>query len=140
MNTLLIFFAFPVAVIIISAVLEKLLKSPIAVASFIFAVFLVVTFAAFDETFLIATFAYTLLAFITATIVNLHKCRDDGRQSICNLLEEIIRNSNENSDNNCLAETVEDLLTSNNNCNNTNSNSNNCGCRCGNRYRKYQER
>ena len=49
MDTLLIFFALPIAVIIISAILEKLLKCPIAVASLIFAIFLVVTFAVFDE-------------------------------------------------------------------------------------------
>ena len=38
MNILLIFFAFPIAVIIISAILQKLLNSPIAVAAFIFAI------------------------------------------------------------------------------------------------------
>ena len=69
MNTLLIFFALPIAVIIISAILQKVLKSPIDVAALIFAVFLVITFAFFDETFLIATLAYTILAFITAFIV-----------------------------------------------------------------------
>jgi len=69
MNTLLIFFAFPIAVIIISVVLQKLLRNPIAVAALIFATFLIVTFAAFDETFLIATLVYTLLSLITALIV-----------------------------------------------------------------------
>ena len=71
MNTLLIYLAFPVAVIIFSIVLEKLLNNPIIVAALIFAVFLVVTFAAFDENFLIATFAYTVLSFITALITKL---------------------------------------------------------------------
>ena len=69
MNTLLIFFAFPIAVIIVSAILEKVLNNPIAVASLIFAIFLVITFAFFDETFLIATIVYTILAFLTAAIV-----------------------------------------------------------------------
>ena len=55
MNLLLIFFAFPIAVIIISVILQKLLKNPILVAAFIFAIFIVITFADFDETFLIAT-------------------------------------------------------------------------------------
>lgn len=137
MNTLLIFFAFPVAVIIISAILEKLLKCPVAVASFVFAIFLVITFAAFDETFLIATFVYTLISFITATLVNLFKGRSESEQNVCSLLEELIRNSNENSNNNCTAETIGDLLTNNtNNCNNTSSNSNSCGCGCNNRYRR----
>lgn len=71
MNNLLIFFAFPIAVIIISAILQKILKCPIAVAALVFAIFLIVTFAVFDETFLIATLAYTILAFITAFIVKL---------------------------------------------------------------------
>lgn len=71
MNNLLIFFAFPIAVIIISAILQKILKCPISVAALVFAIFLIVTFAVFDETFLIATLAYTILAFITAFIVKL---------------------------------------------------------------------
>ena len=111
MNTLLIFFAFPIAVIIISAILEKVLKNPIAVAAFIFAVFLIVTFAAFDETFLIATLAYTIIAFITALIVHFLKCRNDNENSMCDLLADIIRNNNENSGNN-------------NNCSSNNNNEN----------------
>ena len=70
MNNLLIFFAFPIAVIIVSVVLEKLLDNPVIVAALVFSAFLIVTFTAFDETFLIATLAYTVLAFITALITN----------------------------------------------------------------------
>ena len=44
MNILLIFFALPIAVIIISIALQKILKNPILVAAIIFAVFLIVTF------------------------------------------------------------------------------------------------
>ena len=71
MNTLLFFFAFPVAVIIFSIVLEKLLKNPIIVASLIFAVFLILTFAVFGDNFLIATLAYTILSFVTALIIQI---------------------------------------------------------------------
>ena len=71
MNNLLIFFAFPIAVIIISAVLEKLLDNPVIISALVFAAFLITTFTAFNETFLIATLAYTILAFITAIITNL---------------------------------------------------------------------
>lgn len=109
MNTLLIFFALPIAVIIISAILQKILKSPIAVAALIFAIFLVVTFAAFDETFLIATLAYTILALITALIVNL----------LCN--------GNDSNDDD------EDDEDTGCGCLN---NSNTCGCN--NRYRRYR--
>jgi len=146
MNTLLIFFAFPVAVIIISAILEKLLRNPIAVAGFIFAIFLIVTFAAFDETFLIATLVYTIIAFVTALIVHLLKCRREREHNLCDLLLDIIRNNNDNSENNnkntnnCnnhenIVETVEELI-SNNAKNNSNSNINTCNC-VRNRYRRW---
>lgn len=139
MDTLLIFFAFPIAVIIISAILEKILRNPIAVAAFIFAIFLIVTFAAFDETFLIATLVYTIIAFITALIVHFLKRRCDNEHNICDLLAEFIRNNNcnnnsNNSNNESLSDTVEELLSNNEN-NNSNTNSNNCNCGC-NRYRR----
>lgn len=118
MNTLLIFFALPIAVIIISAILQKVLKSPLAVAALIFAIFLVVTFAAFDETFLIATLAYTVLAFITAVIVKL----------LCNENNNEENNDNDNNGCGCLS----NLL----NTNNTNPNNNLTGCGC-NRYRRF---
>ena len=116
MNTLLIFFALPIAVIIISAILQKVLKSPLAVAALIFAIFLVVTFAAFDETFLIATLAYTILALITALVVRL-LCNEDDEDE-------------DNNNNGCGG--LSNLL----NTNSTNSNNNSTGCGC-NRYRRF---
>ena len=44
-NILLIFFALPIATIIISIALQKILKNPALVAAVIFAIFLIVTFA-----------------------------------------------------------------------------------------------
>lgn len=116
MNTLLIFFALPIAVIIVSAILQKVLKCPLAVAALIFAIFLVVTFSAFDATFLIATLAYTILAFITALTVQL----------LCN------ENNNEDDDDDSGCGCLNNLL----NTNNTNSNTNSSGCGC-NRYRRF---
>ena len=144
MNILLIFFALPIAVIIISAILQKLLKNPIAVASLVFAVFLVVTFAAFDETFLIATLIYTLLALITALIVKF--ICEANNNNLCELLNDILRNNNvgdllNNVSNNCNnnneanLNTVADILNSNNSNNNNNNSS--CGCGCS-RYRRYR--
>ena len=69
MNDLLIFFAFPVAVIILSAIFQTIIHSPIKIAGITFAIFLVITFAFFDETFLIATIIYTILAYLTALLV-----------------------------------------------------------------------
>ena len=122
MNTLLIFFAFPLATIIISAILQRFLRNPFIVAALIFAIFLIVTFAAFDETFLIATLAYTIIAFITALLVKLlfrhRNCdrdndsnnSDNGNESdteeLCRELIRLLRNlTNENNINTGGAET-----------------------------------
>lgn len=68
MNILLLFFALPVATIILAVVLQRLLRSPILVALTFFAIYLIVAFAAFDETFLVFAIVYTILAFIAAVI------------------------------------------------------------------------
>ncbi len=147
MNILLIFFAFPIAVIIVSAILQKLLNSPLAVASLIFAIFLVITFAAFDETFLIATLAYTILAFITASLVRLF-CRTCENNCICEALSNLINNNTGDSENNIatINNTLNEILNSINNTSNTNNtnnsnnsnNNNTCGCRCASRYTRFR--
>lgn len=91
MNTLLLFFALPVATILLSVVLQKILNSPILVAITAFAIYLIVTFAVFDEAFLVFAIVYTILAYITAVLTN-YICR-------------LIRCCNSNQDNdsgNCL--------------------------------------
>lgn len=85
MNTLLIFFALPLATIIISIALQKILKCPILVAGIIFAIFLIVTFIINDLIFLVATIVYTILSFLTAILI----C------AFCRLLN----NENDNSSN-----------------------------------------
>ena len=146
MNNLLIFIAFPIAVIIISAILQKLLNCPIAVAALIFAIFIVVTFAAFDETFLIATLAYTILAFITAFIIKLicQSNNNNNNNNLCNCLADILCRNQINNGN--TSNTVEDILstnnlnTSNNNDSNSNcsiNNTNNSCCFRNNRYRRF---
>lgn len=89
MNTLLIFFALPLATIILAIVLQKLIKCPILVAAIFFAIYLIVAFAVFDATFLIAAIVYTFLAYVTASIVRIICC--------------FIRNCNWNcDDDNCI--------------------------------------
>lgn len=66
MNILLIFFALPIAVIIISIALQKILKCPVLVAAIIFAIFLIVTFIVNNLNFLIAAIVYAIISFITA--------------------------------------------------------------------------
>lgn len=68
MNILLIFFALPIAVIIISIALQKILKNPLLVAAIIFAIFLIVTFIVNNLNFLIAAIVFTIISFITALI------------------------------------------------------------------------
>lgn len=68
MNTLLIFFALPIAVIIISIALQKILKCPSLVAAIIFAIFLIVTFIVNNLNFLVAAIVYAIISFITAYI------------------------------------------------------------------------
>ncbi len=77
MNILLVFFALPIAVIIFSVALQKILKCPLLVASITFAVFLVITFLINDLNYLIATIIYTIISYITAIIVvqiNTRRC------------------------------------------------------------------
>ena len=71
-NALLIFFALPIATIIIAIVLQKIIKCPIWVALFVFAIYLIVAFAAFDSTFLVAAIVYSILAFIAAFFTMLY--------------------------------------------------------------------
>lgn len=69
MNILLIFFALPIATIIISIALQKILKCPPLVSAVIFAIFLIVTFVINNINFLVAAIVYAIIAFITAAIV-----------------------------------------------------------------------
>mgnify|MGYP000672941009 CR=1 FL=1 len=68
MNTLLLFFALPVATIILAVVLEKILRNPFLTSATFFAIYLIIAFAVFDASFLVYTIAYTILAFIAAFI------------------------------------------------------------------------
>ena len=115
MNILLIFFALPIATIILAAVLEKILNCPLAVAAVFFAIYLVVTFAAFDTTFLIATIVYTILAFLTALIVRF----------ICNNLNEENDEDNNSCGCNNISTNIATLSTTANH---------DCGCGCRRRF------
>jgi hypothetical protein len=97
MNILLIFFALPIAVIIISVVLQKLLKSPILVALLVFAIFLIVTFVAYDATFLVETIVYTIIAFITAYLTKIIIAFNENGGSSCTS----INNGESDSDSRC---------------------------------------
>lgn len=110
--TELFFIAFPIATIIFAIALQKIFRSPILVAAIIFAIFLIVTFAVFDATFLINTIIYTIIAFITAFLVCLI-CRWGSQ-------------NNNNHQNSCTGIGSADASVINDTSNN-NDNSSNCG-------------
>lgn len=113
MDILLLFFALPIATIILSIVLQKILKCPILVAATFFAIYLIVAFAIFDSGFLIFVILYTILAYITAVLTRL----------ICNILERLnLLNNNCNS--NCICDDRCNNSCRNNNNNNSNNNDN----------------
>lgn len=132
MNILLIFFALPIATIILAIVLEKILKCPILTAATFFAIYLIVAFAIFNATFLIAVIIYTILAFIAAVIAEFFFRRNCENK--CNTNCPCVRNTNRqnivqltNNDITRIANEVINIENANNNtcsCNNTND----CGC------------
>lgn len=132
MNILLLFFALPVATIILAIVLQKILRCPILTAATFFAIFLIVAFTAFDATFLIFAIAYTIIAFVTAVIAEMffrRCCNEECRKKCC--FENILGNSNSNntvrlSDNdiNAIARQIANIQRNQNNCNCNN----NCSC------------
>ena len=72
MNTLLLLFlALPIATIILSIVLLKILKCPALVAATFFAIYLILTYAIFGSDFLILAILYTILSYITAVITKI---------------------------------------------------------------------
>ena len=124
MDTLLLYFALPLATIILAIVLQKLIKCPILVAGIFFAIYLIVTFAAFDINFLVLAIVYTLLAFITAVLTCF----------ICKLIASLNENTDNNENEGCGCG-----CSRNSNAVNTtnavNSSHNSYGCRCGYRRR-----
>ena len=72
MDPILVFLIFPIAVIIFSIALEKLLNSPILVAAIIFIIGLIIALTVFggSANAIIAAFVYAIIAYITALITN----------------------------------------------------------------------
>ena len=123
---LLTLFALPVATIILAIVIEKILRSPIHTAATFFAIYLIVAFAAFDESFLIFVIIYILLAYIAAVIAEIFysRCRRKKHNCCCDndennnteLSNELIQN---------IAARVSNILNSENDSQNNNCNCNN---------------
>lgn len=143
---LLIFFALPLATILLAIVLEKVLHCPILVGITFFAVYLIILFTLFATGVitnlgagLVAIIIYTILALITAYIVKLiriihERCfNNDDRCPRCRCCRD--NDENHNCDNNdllrisyrCNNGNSQDLLTINSNCSNSGNDDNDNG-------------
>lgn len=72
MNILLIFFAIPLATIILSMIIESLINYPLKVSGIFFSIFIVIAFVlGGDAEFILAALIYTMISFITAEIVRI---------------------------------------------------------------------
>lgn len=132
---LLLFFALPIATIILAIVFQKILKSPILVAGTFFAIYLILAFTAFDESFLIYAILYTILAFIVASITQfICRIADNDGFTIRNLRANNIRANSIRTD------TLDANEIINNDSDNTDSNNNTNGCGCANRNQEYMYR
>ncbi len=120
MNTLLIFFALPIATIILSIVLEKILRCPILTAATFFAIYLIIAFAVFNASALVFVIIYTILAYITALIAEFFFSRCKRKECMNNCWKENNTNNNialSNEDAQNIACRVARILNnSNNNC------------------------
>ena len=154
---LLIFFALPLATVLLAIVFQKVLKSPILVTITFFAIYLIILFALYAAGVitdlaegLIAVIIYTIIAFITAWLVRLTKIikerlfncdNNEGRSSGRNIEREgscgcNLNNETENNDLlriscRCNNGNSQNLLTINSDClgtENDNNNGNGCGC------------
>lgn len=131
MNILLLFFALPVATIILAIVVEKILRCPVLTAATFFAIFLIVAFAVFDAFFLVFVIAYTIIAFITAVIAELFfsRCRRRKRKHcICREENDEDNDEDNNEENNERRLSNEDIRRIANRVANILSNTNNNCC------------
>lgn len=132
MNTLLIFFALPVATVILAIVLQKILKCPLLVAATFFAIYLIVTFAFFDASFLVFAILYTILAYVTAVLtrwiwrlINMLENHNNGN---CRIVERPITINNTSPCNSINLTNDASLIPNNNMQRRTN-----CNCCCNRR-------
>ena len=129
MNMLLLFFALPIATIILAIVIEKILRCPFLTAATFFAIFLIVAFAVFDASFLIFVIVYTIIAFIAALIAEIFFGRCNNEKKCC--VRWCTCNQNQNEINNTqntitlsdrdirrIAEQLAQIQNNNKNCSN----------------------
>lgn len=155
---LLIFFALPLATVLLAIVFQKVLKSPILVTITFFAIYLIILFALYAASViinlaegLIAVIIYTIIAFITAWLVRLIKLikerlfncdnnegrsggrnRERERNCGCNLNNETENNDLLRISCRCNNGNSQNLLTINSDCLGTADDNDGNSCGCGN--------
>lgn len=101
MNFLLIFFAIPIAIIILSIIFESFIRCPLKIAGIVFSIFLIVTFAIGEELLLIATIVYTLIAFLSAWFYEIFRRNNNFGNGCSSCQENEGCGSNCSENNNC---------------------------------------
>lgn len=124
MNLLLLFFALPIATIILAIVLEKILRCPFLTAATFFAIYLIVAFSLFDAAFLVFVIAYTILAFLAAFLAEIffRKCNNNEKKCCIRWCA-----CNQNT-NNTMTLSDQDIARIANQLANMQNNKNNCNC------------
>jgi len=76
----LVFFILPLSTIVVSVILQLIIKRKLIVASIVFVAYLIATFAVFNYTFLFWCFIYTAISLIATLIVDLITKRAKSRK------------------------------------------------------------
>ena len=114
MDIILFLFIFPIATIIFSIALQKILCNPFLVSAIILAIFLIVTFTALGINFLIAAFIYAAISLITSYIVSIF-CKIANRTIEINLIDNVTREREGDNNSSCSCNNCNRQRCSNNN-------------------------
>lgn len=101
MNTLLLFFALPVAITILSIIFETIINCPLKIAGITFSILLIVTFAVADETYLIYTIIYTILSYVVAWLTKQWLNNKNNEINLEELLDNVASNTSNQSSCGC---------------------------------------
>lgn len=96
MNILLLFFALPVAITILSIIFETIINCPLKIAGITFSILLIVTFAVADETYLIYTIIYTILSYVVAWLTKQWLCNRSNEINLEELLDNVATANTQN--------------------------------------------
>jgi len=67
----LVFFILPLSTIVMSVILQLVIKKKLIVTGIVFIAYLIATFAVFNSSFLFWCFIYTVISFIVTLVVDL---------------------------------------------------------------------